>query len=328
MKTPLQLTTCCLSRNDLLFLKAMLSLANKQLDPAWAITDDRQTGVMLVDVDEIEGRHFWENHKDSRLLVAFAAGRHLVPGDWLLEKPLTVAGLTDLLARLSRNERVVAEEATPSAPDAPLRPRFLPGSFATCLRTLIDRGDPVELRLSGLPPLYVYPPNRSYYLPPMQPKTVCAFQKLVCDTAAENRVVHPITTDALMQEVDSRGLQSHPVELLLWEAALAADLQSLGLDETTLLRLKYWPNLTRLFHRSDHVRLAAFMIAQTADLATIVARTGVEEKAVAAFCNACLALDLLETEARSEPDKKSRPGLAAGTAKLFGKILKALGRPF
>lgn len=99
------------------------------------------------------------------------------------------------------------------------------------------------------------------------------------------------------------GLSAHPLSELLWYATVRASagqlLQGCRTDEP--IRLKRWPDLSVLYRRDSYTTLAAFMLEESADLATIADATGTPINEVCDFHNGCAVLGLIERGNTFEP---------------------------
>ena len=96
---PHKISTYALERSDQLFFLTMLEMAQKSLDFYW-IFNDLSPHIIVVDVDQPEGKTFWQAHHTNKNLVALARFNNL-KANWFLEKPLRVRHLIDLLKHLS-----------------------------------------------------------------------------------------------------------------------------------------------------------------------------------------------------------------------------------
>ena len=91
-------------------------------------------------------------------------------------------------------------------------------------------------------------------------------------------------------------LVSRPLPELVWYATLCASRGQLlqGCRSDDPVRLKRWPDFSVLYHRESDPLLAAFMVAESADLMTVAENTGVPLGQVFDFHNACAVLGLIE----------------------------------
>ncbi|MCL6262869.1 hypothetical protein [Craterilacuibacter sp. RT1T] len=83
---------------------------------------------------------------------------------------------------------------------------------------------------------------------------------------------------------------------VLWQVALwtARGRMPRGLDGNSRLRLRHWPNLTRLADIPDAMRMAAFWTRTPASACMAQRMLGVQTSDLCNFIAACLAIDLLD----------------------------------
>jgi hypothetical protein len=124
---------------------------------------------------------------------------------------------------------------------------------------------------------------------------------------------------------DTRAMQAHGLSLsdLVFLSALEGSRGRLwiGCRPDEPVRLRQWPDLKPLPQYVEFINLAAFMSGNTADIRMIAAHTGVPEKKVINFHNACGALDLLDRGGKVSIRQKP---VNAGVKTLYRQIAKRL----
>lgn len=68
----LHIATHALSDKNQQFFNFLLKLTKKQLKKPWILSNREQADAILVDVDQPEGRKFWESYQEKNKLVAFS----------------------------------------------------------------------------------------------------------------------------------------------------------------------------------------------------------------------------------------------------------------
>jgi len=161
----------------------------------------------------------------------------------------------------------------------------------------------------GCPDVYLVPAEQRYYT---QAPTVEALQALCLSAPFDLKVESvPDWRPDSHQDVQVGRMLIHrknpetapkpaarPLQELLWYAALSASNGQLllGHRADVPVRLTSSPDFSRLFHRAQDPKLAAFMLKQSETLTNIAETTGVPPAQVFEFYNACAVLDLIDVE--------------------------------
>lgn len=129
--------------------------------------------------------------------------------------------------------------------------------------------------------------------------------------------------EALKQVSEANPLSG--LENMLWRVALwtARGRLPLGIDLDAPVRLKHWPNLTRLPLTPQALRIAALWDRTPTSLRNTPTLLAVPQRYVFAFYSACAALDLVEHSAPAAQPPSSDPVPQRG---LFKRILNVLRR--
>ncbi len=210
---------------------------------------------------------------------------------------------------------------------------FLQGEIARALAHAREIHRPVRLDDASGTALYLDPLGGSAY----QVRSANALRALAQlptrGTVRMNRV-EPADATQLA------GLDSRPLEALEWDVALWASRGRLprGTQLDHPVRLRCWPNLTRLAVPPEAMRIAGLWSRGNVSLRDTVATLGVPQRYVFAFFSACHALGLVELvttpaalagarlPARPAPADADAPHAAAPMRGLFKRILgKLLG---
>ena len=163
--------------------------------------------------------------------------------------------------------------------------------------------------LPGQPPVYLAPRERRYYWQPGSEAQLAAFYSAsLSDMQIDvvERVAPPADEEETIQvgrllmrrkkENAAPRLACGPLDDFIWNAALRASRGRLlaGARGQDVVRLKRWPDFSRLAQDRRLLPLAAFMSVNAASLPTVARHTGTPLPQVFDFHNACAALDYLE----------------------------------
>ena len=102
---------------------------------------------------------------------------------------------------------------------------------------------------------------------------------------------------ALLERVRAHARSGYTLDAFAWLCALMSSRGRLpaGLDRAAPVRLRRWPNLTRLEPVPHAIELAAHWVAAPVSIEALTRTAGVEPRFVHAFHNAASALGLFET---------------------------------
>jgi len=340
-----------LEKTDGVFFKSMLQLVQLHLDALWDF--EEAADIIVVDVEQPEGRTFWESHRADKLLIAYAK-QNSYHAQWFLQKPIRVKPLVNLLNTLATFKKAnevsrvpysspqetacsVSAESAKSVIDAKTHcqektvvtppvnffdpSQYLLGLLQTCLKTRqIQRfsGD-------GLPILYVSPHEHRCFTLPMSMNEITAAQKMFYSSTAELIEIIDLSNEKLREAIERYTLRAYPIETALWLATLYASQGRLmkGYSKENFFRLKSWPNFIVLPYLSAHVNMAAFMLKHTANLSMVADKTEIPLTVVIDFFNACQSIGLISTEKSPNVEDKNVP---EHKRELFKNILKRILR--
>jgi hypothetical protein len=339
-----------LEKTDGIFLKSMLQLVQLHLNALWDF--EESADIIVVDIEQPEGKTFWELHHLDKLLIAYAR-QNSYQAQWFLPKPIRVKPLVNLLNTLATfkktNEITIAscsitpkgtvtvtesvspivntetheqEKNTTDSLEKSFNPsEYLLGLLQSCLKSekiqRFTRGD--------LPALYVSPREQRCFTSPINMSDVTLAQKTLYSSLAQSIKVTLFSDEMLREAIEKYTLRAYPIETALWLATLYASQGRLmkGYSKESFFRLKSWPNFIVLPYLSVHVNMAAFMLKHTANLSMVADKTETPLTIVIDFFNACESIGLISSEKSPNVEDKNLP---EHKRELFRTILKRLLR--
>lgn len=352
------LSTYALEKRDKLFVNSMLELTKKKFGINWSLNDaDGQ--VTLVDIDQPAGANYWQAYHAEKKLVAFANNNH-VKAEFFLEKPLRVQPFTDLLKKLSeslpqapaasRSEQKTtpstaqtsseqAASATPSAKNMESAKSAVGTNYydpmqylSGLLQAALQTKEILVLDFSGFSPVYVLPEEKRCYTSKMGLARLNPSQRLLFSARAEQFARHVLTAEQARSSIAEQAFQAYDIYAFMWGSALLSSNGRLLNNHSmqTFVRLKQWPNFTALPHEPAHMKLAAFMLKNTANIPRIASATQMPMATVIDFFNACAMSNLLliqKTDAQAAASNALlEPKINSEKRSLLGNILRRLGR--
>jgi hypothetical protein len=314
-----QLATYAVSDNNRYFLDFMLERINSYLTNTWTRHENNTADAILVDIDKPEGRQFWRNYQDNKILVAFS-WQNIYQTLWFLEKPLSkLQPLVELFNRLSA-EKLQRVWSSPSA-----AAYFEPNEhFLGLLQGTLYLKQPRRFNCGYFPPIYVLPTAGLCFTAAVDPNQLTATQPTFLGAHRKDIQYVDLSVAELEAQVRTTQLTSYRSETLLWLSALQAASGRLinGYSITTPVHLQRWPNFINLPYQETFMVLAAFMSRNTTDLITIANKTQVPLPTVINFFNACSVLNLITVDDKSQP-VISKP-LLPSKQNCLHRILKRL----
>jgi len=190
--------------------------------------------------------------------------------------------------------------------------------------------------LPGLPPLYLAPKERRYYWQADSDANLAAYfsanpadLRVEVITAIEQGDEEETIQIGRMlvrrkKEAQAPRLAAKGLDELLWNATVKVSRGRLlaGKHGDDIVRLKRWPDFSRLSEDRRLLPLAAFMSVNATDLPTVAKHTGTPLPLVVDFHNACAVLDYLEY--LPEERLQQRP-VSEQERKTYRSISKSLG---
>jgi hypothetical protein len=314
-----QLATYAVNDNNQYFLDVMLERVNSYLTNKWTRHEHDTADAILVDVDKPEGRQFWRNYQDNKILVAFS-WQNVYQTFWFLEKPLSkLQPLVELFNRLSA-EKLQRRWSSPSSATY-----FEPHEhFLGLLQGSLYLKQPRRFNCGHLPPIYVLPTEGRCFTTAFNPHQLTETQQAFLGAHSKDINYVDLSAAELATQVRTAQLTSYRSETLLWLSALQTSRGRLinGYSTTTPVHLKRWPNFINLPYQETFMLLAAFMSKNTTDLLTISKKTQVPLPTVINFFNACSVLNLITVDDKSKP-VMSKP-LLPSKQNCLHRILKRL----
>lgn len=342
-----KLTTKALEKMDVLLLQSMVQLVQRQLKTTWTI--DESADILLVDVEQPEGRTFWEAAPSDKLIVAYAK-QNVYEAKWYLQKPIRVQPLVQLLNDLGSfcdthpgatcppiqpvlraKETGQTSRTVPKPPVASEKTstaiHFQPSQYLIGLiHTAVSTGQVIRFSYAESPAIYLLPQEQRCFTTTIPMTHLEMSQHTLFSVSANQIKQERLTATELCDQIEKLALRNYPVETILWKTALVASQGRLIYKHSkeTIVKLKQWPNFASLPHLPAHINLAAFMLKKTADLATIAFKTQTPLPVVIDFFNACKVIDLVtETGGGESPLEKD---ITESKRDLFRSILRRLGK--
>jgi len=308
----LYIATHALSDSNQQFFNFMLKLIKKQLKTNWILGQQDNANVIVVDVDQPQGRQFWHSHQGSQRLIAFSWSNALKTR-WYLPKPLRdIQPLVEVLNQFTNlYVPITSAESTP---------QFEPQYYLLGLIQEALKAEKPQCFRYGAMALYLLPEPQQCFMLPTDLKQL----KLFCGMQAIDIEQTRLSEVELLSQIQQDNLHLYRLETILWLSTLYASHGRLmiGYEKTQQLRLKSWPNFTKLPYKGIHMDLAAFMVRQSSDVVTIAQEKQVSLSTVIDFLNACIVLDLVECT--QQTDKPPQRGMIQNKRQFFKSLLKQL----
>jgi len=145
------------------------------------------------------------------------------------------------------------------------------------------------------------------------------------DSLSKNSYMSSIDKEGLKSELSKKKYIERPLSNLLWFLALYSNMHNLKIDtENTVFRLSGWPSVNLPGLRPDHLKLAAFMRTNRANLIEIAMETGMHVDQVKAFVEACHYEGLIVIQNKNNEEKQK--GAQKPSSGLWGRVLRRIKR--
>lgn len=254
------ISAIALEKMDGILFKSMLQLVQWQLNAEWTFSESAQ--IVLVDIEQPEGKSFWQDHShDTTILMIAYARQNEQRAQWFLPKPIRVQTLVQLLNAITVFKVSVPTatipppvdvvSTTPTVTDEPMEKTavipienkvtvmpvekntvhsvtlpnecFEPAQYLLgLLQTTLQSNQAKRFNCGSLPPLYVLPSERRCFIAPINMGQVDIEQRMLYAALAEQVKSVNLSVEALRIEVEKNKLRAYPAETLLWLAALHA----------------------------------------------------------------------------------------------------------
>jgi hypothetical protein len=293
---PLVLSLVNVGTDEERYLRSVLALLKTYLEPSWCIATrlGDLPDAVLVDMDSKEGLQVWE-HVDFGGTPRIALSRdQVLAAEWTLLKPIRPGGphsLTEVLTAVAGKLQLSAP--APAVPTSKWRP------FATLVRKACQQPFPADVVLATGSALVVDPTGKVFY----SSRTT---DELVALLRNRRRIDGKVVTVPDVRKFAVRlarwGIAPRPLEELRWLLGLVAGAgESLGAwDPREAVRLKQWPDFSKLPHRQSHLKMAAMLTADAALAGALAEACEVAVGDAADFLNACAEIGILETRRTRE----------------------------
>ena len=316
------------SRDELAHVQQLFEQANTGLAPAWSLAPEADARVLVIDMDSMYGHMTWlKAASGGKTTVGMTAGERCET-DFLLRRPVAVAGLRELLLKLSDESApapLPAATATAAAvPEPSPDPADEPGPVQTAAPpesrpsadyiAAITTGKqvalpanaqphlpaisdllaqvkvPTRLQVPGAPALLLDPASQTY-AGSATLKPLVAYVEAVIDPSDAQP-----TDVAEFDRARAASGGAQPYMRLLWLCGLTVGKGQLlpGFTTARKFTLTRWPQIEREFPK--HFRLATVMMKGPALVKDIAEGAGVSAADVADFINAGLVTGAVSAE--------------------------------
>jgi hypothetical protein len=292
---PLVLSLVNVGTDEERYLRSVLALLKTYLEPSWCIATrlGDLPDAVLVDMDSKEGLQVWENVDfGGTPRIAFSRDQVLA-AEWTLLKPIRPGGphsLTEVLTAVAGKLQLSAP--APAVPTSKWRP------FASLVRKACQQPFPADVVLATGSALVVDPTGKVFYSSRTTDELVALLRNR---RRIDGKVVTVPDTRKFAVRLARWGIAPRPLEELRWLLGLVAGAgESLGAwDPREAVRLKQWPDFSKLPYRQSHMKMAAMLTADAALAGALAEACEVAVGDAADFLNACAEIGILETRAAS-----------------------------
>ncbi len=337
-----KLSTYALEKSDKLYVKTMLELAAKLYGTNW-IFEETLSEDVLVDIDQPAGQTFWQQRANDPRVIPYGT-KNTMNVPIFLHKPLRVQAIVEVLQRLPGSAQtpaptpatpapVATAHAVPTAdihhPAHPHSPVFIPDNYVVGLLLAARHSPPGQahhLIIAGMEHLYISPQKNACYSAVARFTQITSSQKLLLCSPIKQLEQKNISEQEAQTAMEQKHLAQHPLESFLWYCALWSSQGRLmvGYSPSTPVKLKQFPNFTILPHEPLHMKLAAFMLKNTATLHTVAQETHIAIEKVTDFFNACVMIGVIQAEPMGAQENTKIRKTQPERQNLFKSILTRL----
>ncbi|CAK0740417.1 conserved hypothetical protein [Gammaproteobacteria bacterium] len=327
--------------------------------------------LAIVDMDCMDSQRLWENFRSNHPdLPAIMTSISSIPDGAVpvLAKPIQVEKLFSLLQQVLSNtvsanaQKLIrtgaAETRSPqlstvatiankplsiqtTTEDSKCSP--IPVALLNQLPENIERFNPnegllgllISIHRNNIPSMVsISNQNRLIILPEENRVLILCSMDILRDSiqASNNRIIsRPLTT---LEQSGHSDAPTQTLSAILWQVALWTSRGRLlnNIDITAQLRIRYWPNLTRLAPVPNGIRIAAFLVRSPANIRIIVHMLNIPPADIFDFIAASYSIGILDvpqhesdsniatrpTEKKIRSEKRDRGGLLS---RLLSKII-------
>jgi hypothetical protein len=166
------------------------------------------------------------------------------------------------------------------------------------LRQVLAMQGPAVLYLPGLHALCVLPKERAYYTE----APVADIARVLSPEPMSVRIVPYGDTTEAREAAGTIDSSPRSIDQLTWLACVRCPEKDTARHETSVYRLRRWPDLGQVPHEPHHLRWCGVLSRQPSTLRALAAATGSAPQDVAAFLDACAELEILESRPATEAD--------------------------
>lgn len=329
----MNISTYGLQNDDKFIFIAMLTIAASDLELSWNF-NDQNADVILVDIEQTEGKNFWLKHHTNKQLIAFAHENH-VDAPWFLEKPIELEKLKSLLKLVSQNnssndEIEIEEQKQPiveSAAPIVTSDVFEPSLF---LIGVLLKPEALCIRVANFAPLYIFPEQKNCFTTENINFLNLNSEQINFFEAEVSQIETEVLTADEIQSIPARSdLYKYSIDSFLWAATLYASkgrlLAGFSTEETGI-QLKQWPDFSIFSYEATHIRLAAIMIKQIVTFQDLAKKAGISINIVFNFFNACYMTQIVDISKSNNEIKEMERIHSAEQHVVFQRILNRLLR--
>jgi hypothetical protein len=325
----LSISPISLSVTDISVLKVAIGiLTNLNIHIDVLNLNDTSGAIILVDADTEDGSVHYRELSASRghILIVLSEQTLNDNRNIVLKKPLRVQTLKDVLCDVYQQSTASAgglSLARPSGDTPATEPSALPFDAGRNLFFILHKAFNAKQRLQ-------------IFYPPFSPMYADGANGIVATSASRVtlRKMVSVPSEQLktlqLSEADfdilARGQVIVQFSQVLWSAALFGSQSQLvsGHDLDTVVRLKAWPNFSRLDFEPPHMALAPLMASQALSIRQIAAKTKMNTAVIIGFYNAALVTDLLEVTPSAQVVSAPEPVADNKKTGLFARIARRL----
>lgn len=302
-------STYAFNQDDDRYFSFLLKLSAACLSSEWRKTAVEDSQIVIVDIDQAQGREFWQNNS-AKHLIAYS---HWQPKDkdmFFIAKPLqewkpVVEILNTIVERLSDGGITGTADEVPAQAALQNQQQHINPKhhFLGLLQKALHEKRTCCFSAPNHTPIYVLGKAALCFTQALDIHNPEAGEGLLCASSLDQVEYRELDIGSFWFEVREQGLTSYRSDVLLWLSALAITQgrypENTGNNQ--LLSLKAWPNFTLLPYRPSYMCIAAFMAHNRASVEQIAEKTSKPIADVLNFVHGCHALGLLNTAAVSEP---------------------------
>jgi hypothetical protein len=295
--TNITISVAGLNSTDYSVLKVALGLLekNRQIKAQILEMGNMNGNIVIADFDTQAGKEFF-NHPNSTRKTALLLTEETIndPYHLVLKKPVRVQTLKDVLADL-------VNQVKPVAKTQPLMPQEKVAESTTSVPTASPATNLFFILFKMLQEKQIV----QIFCPPYSPLFVDGVNGIIASSLSREGLRKlfvsqsiPLKNMKLLSadfEVLAKGQLIMPLNHILWGAALYGSHGQLLPEHSAevQVKLKAWPNFSRLEFEPVHMKLASMMTSQVLTLKQLQEKSQLPWETVVGFYNAAYAIGLV-----------------------------------